>query len=71
MATTRSPEETEALLRQAEEELDATKSADDIRRVWRKYYLQVGHRNLGRLLMGRPADEIIARRRSRQDEAEG
>lgn len=71
MATTKSPEETEALLRKAEEELDATKSADDIRRVWRKYFLQVGHRNLGRLLMGRSAEEIIARRRSRQDETEG
>ena len=71
MTTPRSPEETEALLRQAEEELDGAKSADDIRRVWRKYYLQVGHRNLGRLLIGRPAEEIIARRRSRQSEAEG
>jgi hypothetical protein len=71
MATLKSPEETEALLRQAEEELDAAQSADDIRRVWRKYYLQVGHRNLGRLLIGRPAEEIIARRRSRQDEAAG
>ncbi len=71
MTTSRSPEETEALLRQAEEELDAAQSADDIRQVWRKYYLQVGHRNLGRLLMGRSAEEIIARRRSRREEAEG
>ncbi len=68
MTTPRSPEETEALLKKAEEELDAAKSADDIRQAWRKYYLQVGHRNLGRLLIGRPADEIIARRRSRQSE---
>jgi hypothetical protein len=28
----------------------------------------VGHRNLGRLLMGRAADEIIARRRSREED---
>ncbi|MDP2950305.1 MAG: hypothetical protein Q8P22_12310 [Chloroflexota bacterium] len=61
-------EDTEGLLRQAEEELDGAKTADEIRQIWRKYYLQVGHRNLGRLLIGRAADEIIARRRSREAE---
>ncbi|KPK45580.1 MAG: hypothetical protein AMJ77_07160 [Dehalococcoidia bacterium SM23_28_2] len=61
-------EETEALLKQAEKELDGAKTADDIRQAWRKYYLQVGHRNLGRLLIGRSVDEIIARRRSRGEE---
>jgi hypothetical protein len=61
-------EETEALLKQAEQELDGAKTADQIRQIWRKYYLQVGHRNLGRLLIGRSADEIVARRRSRQQE---
>ena len=61
-------EDTEGLLRQAEKELDGAKTADEIRQVWRKYYLQVGHRNLGRLLIGRAADEIIARRRSREAE---
>ncbi|MGQ9572988.1 MAG: hypothetical protein ACUVV3_07385 [Dehalococcoidia bacterium] len=60
-------EETEALLRQAEQELDNAKTADQIRQTWRKYYLQLGHRNLGRLLIGRSADEIIAHRRSRQE----
>ena len=61
-------EETEALLRQAEQELDGAKTADQIRQIWRKYYLQVGHRSLGRLLLGRAAEEIVARRRSRQEE---
>jgi hypothetical protein len=61
-------EETEALLKQAEQELDGAKTADQIRQIWRKYYLQVGHRNLGRLLIGRSVDEIIARRRSRREE---
>ncbi len=56
-------EETEALLRQAEQELDGAKTADQIRQIWRKY-LRLGHRNLGRLLIGRSADEIIARRSS-------
>ena len=61
-------EETEALLKQAEQELDGAKTADQIRQIWRKYYLQIGHRNLGRLLIGRSVDEIIARRRSRREE---
>jgi hypothetical protein len=61
-------EETEALLKQAEQELDGAKTADQIRQIWRKYYLQVGHRNLGRMLIGRSADEIVARRRSREQE---
>lgn len=61
-------EEAEALLKEAESELDRAKTADEIRQVWRKYYLKVGHRNLGRLLIGRSADEIIARRRSREEE---
>lgn len=60
-------EETEALLKQAEKELDGAKTADDIRKTWRKYYLQVGHRSLGRLLLGRSAEEIVARRKSRQE----
>jgi hypothetical protein len=61
-------EETEALLKKAEQELDGAKTADDIRKIWRKYYLQVGHRSLGRLLLGRSAEEIVARRRSREQE---
>ncbi|MCJ7511018.1 MAG: hypothetical protein MUP14_09070 [Dehalococcoidia bacterium] len=65
---TMSVEETEALLRQAEQELDGAKTADQIRQIWRKYYLQVGHRSLGRLLLGRSAEEIVARRKSQQEE---
>ncbi|KPJ50974.1 MAG: hypothetical protein AMJ38_01130 [Dehalococcoidia bacterium DG_22] len=61
-------EETEALLKKAEQELDGAKTADQIRQIWRKYYLQVGHRSLGRLLLGRSAEEIVARRRSRAQE---
>ena len=46
----------------AEKELKAAASADDVRAVWRKYYLTVGHRKLGRLLIGRTADQILAGR---------
>jgi hypothetical protein len=65
---TMASEEAEALLKDAESELDGAKTADEIRQAWRKYYLKVGHRNLGRLLIGRSADEIIARRRSKGEE---
>jgi hypothetical protein len=65
---TMSVEETEALLKKAEQELDGAKTADEIRQAWRKYYLQVGHRSMGRLLLGRSAEEIIARRKSREQE---
>jgi hypothetical protein len=65
---TMAPEEAEAMLKDAEKELDDAKTAEEIRQVWRKYYLKVGHRNLGRILIGRSADEIIARRRSRGEE---
>jgi hypothetical protein len=61
-------DETEALLKKAEQELDGAKTADQVRQTWRKYYLQVGHRSLGRLLLGRSADEIVARRKSREQE---
>jgi len=55
-------EEQVEALHAAEKELKAAASADDIRAVWRKYYLTIGHRKLGRLLIGRTADQILAGR---------
>ena len=55
-------EEQVEALHGAEKELKAAASADDVRAVWRKYYLTVGHRKLGRLLIGRTADQILAGR---------
>jgi hypothetical protein len=52
MAETLSPEQQAALLKEAEQELRRAQTADEVRAVWRKYYLQVGHRKLGRLLVG-------------------
>ncbi len=54
-------EQVEAL-HAAEKELKAAQTAEEIRTVWRKYYLTVGHRKLGRLLIGRTADQILAGR---------
>ena len=59
------PAEYESALREAERDLSGAASADDIRRIWRKHYGALGHRTLGRLLLGRSAGELLARRTTR------
>ncbi len=61
MPTPDAEEQVEAL-HAAEKELKAASSADDVRTIWKKYYLTVGHRKLGRLLIGRTAEQILAGR---------
>jgi hypothetical protein len=63
---TTTPEYEEAV-RAAEKEFGQAQTADDIRKTWKKYYLTVGHRALGRLLLGRPAVDLIARREARSE----
>jgi hypothetical protein len=58
--------EYEETLRAAERELADAASADDVRRIWRKHFGKLGHRALGRLLIGRSADELLVRRGSRE-----
>jgi hypothetical protein len=48
-------------IREAEKALRAAQTADDVRNAWKKY-IALGHRTLGRLLVGRTAAEIIAKR---------
>jgi len=62
------PPEYEEALKAAEKELGKAETADDVRKIWKKYYLTAGHRSLGRILMGRPALELIARRHAKRDE---
>ena len=52
-------------LREAERELASAATADDVRRIWKKHFGTLGHRALGRLLLGRPAAELLARRGER------
>lgn len=52
----------ELTLREAEKALRAARTADDIRNAWKKHLAALGHRTLGRLLLGRTAAEIVARR---------
>ena len=52
-------------LRDAERELTTAATAEDVRRIWRNHYATLGHRTLGRLLLGRSAGELLARRAPR------
>ena len=49
-------------VREAEKALRSAQTADDVRNAWRKYMGALGHRTLGRLLTGRTAADIIAKR---------
>jgi hypothetical protein len=49
-------------LREAEKALRNAQTADDVRNAWKKYNGALGHRTLGRLLTGRTAADIIAKR---------
>src|SRR5207249_1538251 len=40
------------LLKAAKDALLRCKTADDVRAVWKDHYLKIGHKRLGRLLMG-------------------
>ena len=52
----------ELTLREAEKALRNAESAGDIRNAWKKYMGTLGHRTLGRLLLGRSSAELLARR---------
>jgi hypothetical protein len=52
----------ELAVREAEKALRDAQTAGDIRNAWKKYNGAVGHRTLGRLLLGKSAAELIAKR---------
>lgn len=56
------PVDYELTVREAEKQLRDARTADDIRNIWRRHLSVIGHRTLGRLLLGRPASELVARR---------
>ncbi len=58
-------EEYETSIKAAEQELKQAKTADEIRETWRRHSGQLGHRTLGRLLLGRSAEELLTRREER------
>ena len=50
--TTKNPEELETQLQTAAEELKDLESANDVKKWWNKHYYGLGHKRLGRLLLG-------------------
>ncbi len=57
-----SPQEEREYLTKVKTELDAGQTKEDVVRVWRAHYLKIGHRKLGRLLLGRGVDELMKSR---------
>ncbi len=51
----------ELTIREAEKALRTAQTADDIRNTWKRYMGTLGHRTLGRLLLGRAAAELLAK----------
>lgn len=43
-------------------ELDRSQTKAEVVDVWKRHYLTIGHRKLGRLLLGRPLEEILKAR---------
>lgn len=54
-----SPQEEREYLTRVKTELDACQTKEDVVRVWRAHYLKIGHRKLGRLLLGRKVEELV------------
>ncbi len=62
-----SPEELESLLKEAAEQLKGLQTIDDMRAWWRKHYLTLGHKKLGRLLLGQSIDTLVERSKRRAE----
>lgn len=56
------PEEERAYLERVNAQLDKARSKEEVVTIWREHYLRIGHRKLGRLLIGRSIAEILKRR---------
>jgi len=59
--TTRNPEELENQLLTAADELKDLESANDVKKWWNKHYYALGHKRLGRLLLGESVDRLLER----------
>lgn len=54
-------------VREVEKALHAARTADDIRNVWKQHIGALGHRTLGRLLLGRSAAELLSKHDERSE----
>ncbi|MBI4499041.1 MAG: hypothetical protein HY689_14220 [Chloroflexi bacterium] len=60
----------EPILKQAAAELPGLQTRQEVETWWKKYYLTLGHRRLGQLLVGRSVDSILRGRGRGRGEAE-
>ena len=51
----------------AEKALRTAQTADDVRNAWKKHMGALGHRTLGRLLLGRSAAELLSKQDLRSE----
>lgn len=57
-----SPAEEREYLAGVRAELDRCETKAQVVEVWKRHYLRIGHRKLGRLLLGRSIEEIVKER---------
>lgn len=63
---TMNPEDERAHLITVKGELDAAQTKDEVIAVWKRHYLTIGHRKLGRLLVGQSVDAVVRGGRARE-----
>ena len=59
--TTRNVEEMETRIQTAADELAELETANDVKRWWNRHYYALGHKRLGRLLLGQSVDRLLER----------
>lgn len=52
-------------LREASRALKRCTSYDELKTVWTKYHVTIGHRALGRLIVGQSIEDLVERRRAK------
>ena len=60
-------EDYESVLRAANKSLREASTAAEVREVWKAHLGTLGHRTLGRLLIGQDVERLLERRESRAE----
>ena len=66
--TTKNVEELESKIQSAADELIELETADDVRRWWNRHYYGLGHKRLGRLLLGQSVESLLERASNRSED---
>ena len=59
--TTKNVEELEMKIQAAADELEELETANDVKRWWNRHYYALGHKRLGRLLLGQSVERLLER----------